>query len=79
MENTVEAIATNNLLIIFSAIVVIGVILGKLSEKLKLPDVILYLIAGIIIGPAVLNLISVDSFPIKKNMSLKHNLRWRRK
>ncbi len=70
MENTVEAIATNNLLIIFSAIVVIGVILGKLSEKLKLPDVILYLIAGIIIGPAVLNLISVDSFPIENNLIL---------
>ncbi|MRZ27870.1 sodium:proton antiporter, partial [Paeniclostridium sordellii] len=44
MENTMEAIATNNLLIIFSAIVITGIILGKLSEKLKIPDVILYLI-----------------------------------
>ncbi|WP_373598790.1 cation:proton antiporter [Paraclostridium bifermentans] len=70
MENTVEAIATNNLLIIFSSIVIIGIILGKLSEKLKLPDVILYLIAGIIIGPAVLNLISVDAFPIENNLIL---------
>ncbi|WP_196334121.1 cation:proton antiporter domain-containing protein, partial [Paraclostridium sordellii] len=65
-----EAIATNNLLIIFSAIVITGIILGKLSEKLKIPDVILYLIAGIIIGPAVLNLISVDSFPIENNLIL---------
>ncbi|MGL5507898.1 MAG: cation:proton antiporter [Paraclostridium sp.] len=70
MENTVEAIATNNLLIIFSAIVIIGVILGKVSEKLKLPDVILYLIAGIIIGPAVLNLISIDAFPVENNLIL---------
>ncbi len=70
MENTVEAIATNNLLIIFSSIVIIGIILGKVSEKLKLPDVILYLIAGIIIGPAVLNLISVDAFPIENNLIL---------
>ena len=70
MENTMEAIATNNLLIIFSAIVITGIILGKLSEKLKIPDVILYLIAGIIIGPAVLNLISVDSFPIENNLIL---------
>ncbi|MRZ80522.1 sodium:proton antiporter [Paeniclostridium sordellii] len=70
MENTMEAIATNNLLIIFSAIVITGIILGKLSEKLKIPDVILYLIAGIVIGPAVLNLISVDSFPIENNLIL---------
>lgn len=70
MENTMEAIATNNLLIIFSAIVITGIILGKLSEKLKVPDVILYLIAGIVIGPAVLNLISVDSFPIENNLIL---------
>ena len=70
MENTVEAIATNNLLIIFSAIVITGIILGKVSEKLKLPDVILYLIAGIIIGPAVLNWISVDAFPIENNLIL---------
>ena len=70
MENTVEAIATNNLLIIFSAIVIIGIILGKVSEKIKLPDVILYLIAGIIIGPAVLNWISVDAFPIENNLIL---------
>ncbi|CEN84587.1 cation:proton antiporter [Paraclostridium sordellii] len=70
MENTMEAIATNNLLIMFSAIVITGIILGKLSEKLKIPDVILYLIAGIIIGPAVLNLISVDSFPIENNLIL---------
>lgn len=70
MENTAEAIATNNLLVIFSAIVIIGIILGKVSEKLKLPDVILYLIAGIIIGPAVMNWISVDGFPVENNLIL---------
>lgn len=70
MENTVEAIATNSLLIIFSAIVILGIVLGKISEKLKIPDVILYLIGGIIIGPAVLNLISVDAFPIENNLIL---------
>lgn len=70
MENTMEAIATNNLLFIFSVVVVTGIVLGKLSEILKLPDVILYLIAGIIIGPAVLNIISIEAFPIENNLIL---------
>ncbi|WP_373598136.1 cation:proton antiporter [Paraclostridium bifermentans] len=70
MENTMEAIATNNLLFIFSVVVVTGIILGKVSELIKLPDVILYLIAGIIIGPAVLNIISIESFPIENNLIL---------
>ena len=51
MENTIEAIATNNLIFIFAIIATTGIVLGKLSEVLKIPDVILYLIAGIIIGP----------------------------
>lgn len=70
MENTVEAIATNNLLLIFAAIAITGIVLGKVSEIIKVPDVILYLIAGIIIGPAVLNLISIESFPIENNLIL---------
>jgi len=70
MENTVEAIATNNLLLIFAAIAITGIVLGKVSEIIKIPDVILYLIAGIIIGPALLNLISIESFPIENNLIL---------
>lgn len=70
MENTVEAIATNNLLLIFAAIAITGIVLGKLSEIMKIPDVILYLIAGIIIGPSLLNLISIEAFPVENNLIL---------
>ncbi|MGL5346643.1 MAG: cation:proton antiporter [Peptostreptococcaceae bacterium] len=70
MENTVEAIATNNLLLIFVAIAITGIILGRVSQIIKVPDVILYLIAGIIIGPAVLNLISIEAYPIENNLIL---------
>lgn len=70
MENTSAAIATNNLLLIFSAIAITGIVFGKLSEKVKLPDVVLYLLAGIVIGPAFLNLISIESFPIENNLLL---------
>ncbi|MGL5694939.1 MAG: cation:proton antiporter, partial [Peptostreptococcaceae bacterium] len=70
MEGTLEAIATNNLLLIFVAVAITGIVLGKLSEIIKIPDVILYLISGIVIGPAVLNLISIESFPIENNLIL---------
>lgn len=42
MEGTSEAIATNNLILIFAIIGVTGIVLGRLSEILKFPDVILY-------------------------------------
>lgn len=70
MENTIEAIATNNLILIFAIICITGIILGRISELLKIPDVILYLLAGIVIGPAVLNIINMQSFPIENNLIL---------
>ena len=70
MESTVEAIATNNLIFAFVVIAITGIVLGRLSEILKIPDVIFYLIAGIIIGPSVFNIISIQSFPIENNLIL---------
>ena len=70
MENTIEAIATNKLILIFAFIGVIGIVLGRLSEILKIPDVILYLIAGILVGPAVLNIIDMNSFSVANNYIL---------
>ena len=70
MENTIEAIATNKLILIFAIIGVIGIVLGRLSEILKIPDVILDLIAGILVGPAVLNIIDMNSFSVANNYIL---------
>ena len=70
MENTIEAIATNKLILIFAIIGVIGIVLGRLIEILKIPDVILYLIAGILVGPAVLNIIDMNSFSVANNYIL---------
>ncbi len=70
MENAAHVIATNNLLLIFSAIGIVGIVLGRVSEIIKVPDVILYLLAGIIIGPGMLNLISIETFPIENNLIL---------
>lgn len=70
MEGTAEAIATNNLILIFAIIGVTGIVLGRLSEILRIPDVILYLIAGIVIGPVVLNIVNIQSFPVENNLIL---------
>ena len=70
MEGSIESIATNNLLLIFSMIIITGIALGRISEILKVPDVILYLIAGIIIGPAFLNILSIGAFPVENNLIL---------
>lgn len=70
MEGTAEAIATNNLILIFAIIGVTGIVLGRLSEILRIPDVILYLISGIVIGPAVLNIVNIQSFPVENNLIL---------
>ena len=70
MEGTVEAIATNNLILIFAIIGVTGIVLGRLSEILRILDVILYLIACIVIGPAVLNIVNIQSFPVENNLIL---------
>lgn len=70
MESSSAAIATSNLLLIFSAIAITGIVCGKLSEKVNLPDVVLFLIAGIVMGPAFLNIVSIESFPIENNLLL---------
>lgn len=70
MGESVETIATNNLMLIFTIIIVTGIVLGRISQILKIPDVILYLIAGIFIGPAFLNILSIDAFPVGNNLIL---------
>ncbi len=44
MEGSIESIATNNLLLIFSVIIITGIALGRISEILKVPDVILLIL-----------------------------------
>ncbi|MEG0430836.1 MAG: sodium:proton antiporter [Anaerovoracaceae bacterium] len=70
MGENVAIVATNNLLLIFSIIIITGIALGKLSEILKIPDVILYLMAGVLIGPAFLNILSIADFPVENNLIL---------
>lgn len=59
-----------NLLELLALVVVSGVMFTKLSKMLKVPDVVLFILAGIILGPSVLNLINIDTHPIGNELIL---------
>lgn len=43
-------------------ILFVGILSSKLSKWMKVPDIVLYLIAGVIIGPTVLNIANVQTY-----------------
>lgn len=58
MENA-QNIIIDNSFIILSVMLASGIFMGAMSEKLKVPDVVLYLLTGIILGPTCLNIVSI--------------------
>lgn len=63
-EMNTAAISANELVLIMSSIGVLGVIGGWIGEKLNIPDVVIYLILGVLFGPLFFNFVNIDSFPI---------------
>lgn len=63
-ETNIVAISANELLVLLGIIGGIGIIGGWLSHKIKIPDVVIYLLAGILFGPMFFNLVNVMSFPV---------------
>lgn len=49
-----------NVLLFVAVAIIFGFIGGKLAQKLKLPGVLGYLIAGLIFGPSFLNVFNID-------------------
>lgn len=70
MESSIQTIASNNLLIIFAVAAMTGIICSKISEILKIPDVVLYLLAGILIGPFVLKFIDISKYQVENQLIL---------
>lgn len=70
MEASILTIQSNSLLIIFAVVAMTGIICSKLSEILKIPDIVLYLIAGIIIGPSVLRFIDISNYQVENQLIL---------
>lgn len=59
-----------NLLELFTLIIIAGVIFTKLSKLLKVPDVVLFILAGILMGPHILNLVNIDRYPVGNDLIL---------
>lgn len=57
-------IATQNLLEILTLIILSGVILTKISHLIHLPDVVMFIVGGVILGPYLLNLVNIDKYPV---------------
>jgi len=69
MEGNVTALA-ENLMRILAIIILLGIVLTKLSKKIHIPDVVLYIAGGIIIGPSVLKLIDFSEYSVVNQVIL---------
>lgn len=49
------------ILMTFAILFVAGIVVGKIADLIKVPDVVLFLLVGILIGPPGLNLINVPA------------------
>ncbi len=68
-----EAAAVNvaeRILSISALILIIGSFSGKLSGIIKIPDVILFIVAGVILGPQVLNILNFEAVPYGSQLIL---------
>ena len=70
METSIHAIASNNLLIIFGIVAMTGIVCSKISEKINIPDVVLFLIAGMILGPSFLKFIDISQYELENQLIL---------
>ena len=62
--STDTIVEANRILQFIAVIILAGVVFSKLSRIIKLPDVVLYVIAGILIGPRVLNMVNINDYPV---------------
>ncbi|ENK0838448.1 sodium:proton antiporter [Clostridium botulinum] len=69
METNV-ILSANNILRLIALVILAGVVFGKISRRVNLPDVVLFIVAGVILGPEVLNLINIDSYPVGNQLIL---------
>lgn len=69
-EMNTAAISANELALIIALIAVLGIIGGWIGEKLKIPDVVVYLIFGVLFGPRFFNIVNIDAFPVANEIIL---------
>jgi cell volume regulation protein A len=61
METPVSIELAKHVLLTFSMILTIGAMVAVIAGKLRVPDVVLFLLAGLVLGPGVGNVIDIKS------------------
>ncbi|MGL5693406.1 MAG: cation:proton antiporter [Peptostreptococcaceae bacterium] len=69
-ETNLASVYASELLLIIASITVLGIIGGFIGEKLKVPDVVIYLLFGVAFGPTFFNFVNIDSFPTANELIL---------
>lgn len=57
------AVETNQMLELIAIVLFSGVLFSKLSKLIHMPDVVMYILAGILIGPTALGIINISDYP----------------
>jgi potassium/hydrogen antiporter len=70
MESNAVTVLAEHLLGIIALIIISGAIFAKISRIVRLPDVVLFIVAGIILGPYALNLVNIESHPMVNQLIL---------
>lgn len=63
-EMSEASINANQLLFTLAGIGLIGILGAYFSAKIKIPDVVIYLLAGIVCGPGMLGIINLEDFSV---------------
>lgn len=69
-ETNIVAVSANELLLLMASISILGIIGGFIGEKLKIPDVVIYLLFGVAFGPIFFNIVNIDSYPVANELIL---------
>lgn len=62
--------SANQLLEMLGMIILAGLIFGKISNLVKMPDVVLFILGGVILGPHLLNAVNIDKYPVENQLIL---------
>lgn len=61
---------TENLMGLLCILILMGIICVKLSKIVHIPDVVLFILFGVVLGPQVLNIVNFDEFKVENQLIL---------
>jgi cell volume regulation protein A len=61
MESSQSIELAKHALLVFGAILASGALSGLIAQKLKVPDVVVFLLTGMVVGPGVLGLVDISA------------------